>query len=199
MTLKIVSWNINSVRFRIEIVERFLREVSPDILCLQETKVIDGDFPTAPFRALGYKHIILHGQRMHHGVAIISRVPLVEDDRFDWLAVGLKRHDRSPGVKGQWIERSASAVIWSAEKPFDSSASLRSSAGRRARRVRWTNSFSNSSRGSLCERAFSSRPNAALRRLATAEKTETSPAVSAAQCASATAYQSVRESLGYSV
>ena len=55
-------------------------EVSPDILCLQETKVIDGDFPTAPFRALGYPHVILHGQRMHHGVAIISKVPVVEDD-----------------------------------------------------------------------------------------------------------------------
>jgi exodeoxyribonuclease-3 len=92
MTLKIVSWNINSVRFRMEIVERFLREVSPDILCLQETKVIDGDFPTAPFRALGYKHIFLHGQRMHHGVAIISRVPLIEDDRFDWQANREARH-----------------------------------------------------------------------------------------------------------
>jgi len=91
-SLKIVSWNINSVRFRIEIVERFLREVSPDILCLQETKVIDGDFPTAPFRALGYNHIFLHGQRMHHGVAIISRVPLIEDDRFDWQANREARH-----------------------------------------------------------------------------------------------------------
>jgi len=91
-TLKIVSWNINSVRFRIEIVERFLREVRPDILCLQETKVIDGDFPSAPFRALGYPHIILHGQRMHHGVAIISRVPIVEDDRFDWQANREARH-----------------------------------------------------------------------------------------------------------
>ena len=91
-SLKIVSWNINSVRFRIEIVERFLREVRPDILCLQETKVIDGDFPTAPFRALGYPHIVLHGQRMHHGVAIISRVPIVEDDRFDWQANREARH-----------------------------------------------------------------------------------------------------------
>ena len=91
-TLKIVSWNINSVRFRIEIVERFLREVSPDILCLQETKVIDGDFPAAQFRALGYNHIFLHGQQMHHGVAIISRVPLVEDDRFDWQANREARH-----------------------------------------------------------------------------------------------------------
>ncbi len=91
-TLKIVSWNINSVRFRIEIVARFLREVQPDILCLQETKVIDGDFPAAPFRALGYPHIVLHGQRMHHGVAIISRVPIVEDDRFDWQANREARH-----------------------------------------------------------------------------------------------------------
>jgi exodeoxyribonuclease-3 len=91
-TLKIVSWNINSVRFRIEIVERFLRDVQPDILCLQETKVIDGDFPAATFRALGYDQIILHGQKMHHGVATISRVPVVEDDRYDWQANMEARH-----------------------------------------------------------------------------------------------------------
>jgi exodeoxyribonuclease-3 len=90
--VKIVSWNINSVRFRIEIVERFLREAAPDVLCLQETKVIDGDFPAAAFRALGYPHIVLHGQRMHHGVAIVSRVPIVEDDRLDWQANREARH-----------------------------------------------------------------------------------------------------------
>jgi exodeoxyribonuclease-3 len=90
--VKIASWNINSVRFRIDIVERFLREEAPDILCLQETKVIDGDFPEAPFHALGYDHVIKHGQRMHHGVAILSRVPVVEDDRFDWQANGEARH-----------------------------------------------------------------------------------------------------------
>jgi exodeoxyribonuclease-3 len=90
--MKIASWNINSVRFRVEIVEQFLREESPDILCLQETKVIDGDFPEAPFRALGYDHVIKHGQRMHHGVAIVSRVPVVEDDRFDWQANQEARH-----------------------------------------------------------------------------------------------------------
>ena len=90
--MKIVSWNINSVRFRIEIVEQFLREHEPDVLCLQETKVIDADFPADAFRRLGYKHIILHGQRMHHGVAIISRVPVVEDDRLDWQANKEARH-----------------------------------------------------------------------------------------------------------
>ncbi len=91
-TLKIASWNINSVRFRMDIVTRFLTEAAPDILCLQETKVVDEDFPHGPLRALGYEHIVIHGQRMHHGVAILSKVPLIEDDRFDWQANGEARH-----------------------------------------------------------------------------------------------------------
>lgn len=90
--LKIASWNINSVRFRIGIVEQFLRQESPDILCLQETKVEDGAFPRAEFQALGYDHVLLHGQRMHHGVAIISRLPLIEEERRDWQANGEARH-----------------------------------------------------------------------------------------------------------
>lgn len=90
--MKIASWNINSVRFRQPIVERFLTEESPDILCLQETKVEDGLFPHQMFRALGYDHIVLKGQKMHHGVAIVSRVPLVEDLRHDWQDNGEARH-----------------------------------------------------------------------------------------------------------
>ena len=90
--MKIASWNINSVRFRIEIVARFLREVEPDILCLQETKVVDQDFPFDRFKRLGYRHNVIHGQRMHHGVAILSRVPIVADDRFDWQANREARH-----------------------------------------------------------------------------------------------------------
>ncbi|BCA59861.1 exodeoxyribonuclease III [Sphingomonas sp. HMP6] len=102
--LKIVSWNINSVRFRIEIVEKFLREVAPDILCLQETKVIDQDFPTASFKALGYRHIVLHGQKMHHGVAILSKIPLIEDDRLDWQANREARHVGVRLANGMRIE-----------------------------------------------------------------------------------------------
>ena len=58
MTLRIATWNINSVRFRLDIVERFLVDHAPDVLCLQETKVIDGDFPHAMFEALGYRYQI---------------------------------------------------------------------------------------------------------------------------------------------
>ena len=90
--MKIASWNINSVRFRIDIVEQFLTEAAPDILCLQETKVVDQDFPAAAFKALGYEHVVIHGQRMHHGVAIVSRVAIVEDDRLDWQANKEARH-----------------------------------------------------------------------------------------------------------
>jgi exodeoxyribonuclease III len=91
-TTKIASWNINSVRARIEIVERFLTEVQPDILCLQETKVADPTFPHAPFERLGYTHRLLAGQMMHHGVAILSRLPLHTHSRHDWQDNGEARH-----------------------------------------------------------------------------------------------------------
>lgn len=91
-TLKIASWNINSVRARTGIVERFLVEQAPDILCLQETKVRDEEFPQELFRRLGYRHIVTCGQPMHHGVATISRVPIVEEERLDWQANGEARH-----------------------------------------------------------------------------------------------------------
>jgi len=91
-TVKIASWNINSVRARAEIVERFLNEEQPDILCLQETKVENMTFPEGLFHRLGYVHQALHGQRMHHGVAIVSRIPMQEDDRLDWQANGEARH-----------------------------------------------------------------------------------------------------------
>jgi exodeoxyribonuclease III len=90
--MKIASWNINSVRARIDIVERFLREMAPDILCLQETKAENHVFPAKAFRDLGYDHVILNGQKMHHGVAIVSRVPVSEDVRHDWQANGEARH-----------------------------------------------------------------------------------------------------------
>jgi exodeoxyribonuclease III len=91
-TLKIASWNINSVRFRLSIVEQFLNAHAPDILCLQETKAVDAVFPSAAFHALGYTHQMLNGQPMHHGVAIVSRVPLCDDVRHDWQDNGEARH-----------------------------------------------------------------------------------------------------------
>src|ERR1043165_7127735 len=91
-SLKIASWNINSVRARTEIVEKFLTEEAPDILSLQETKVRDTESPHELFLRLGYGHPFICGQPMHHGVAIRSKVPLREDHRHDWQDNGEARH-----------------------------------------------------------------------------------------------------------
>ncbi len=91
-TLTVASWNINSVRARLPIVERFLIEHAPDVLCLQETKVENAAFPREMFARHGYTHMALHGQRMHHGVATLSRLPFVEEARADWQANGEARH-----------------------------------------------------------------------------------------------------------
>src|SRR5690606_31144493 len=72
--------------------ERFLREQSPDVLCLQEIKCQEPQFPYEAFRALGYEHFAVHGQKGYHGVATVSRVPLTEFSRHDWQANGEARH-----------------------------------------------------------------------------------------------------------
>ena len=90
--IKIASWNINSVRARLPIVERFLKSAQPDVLCLQETKAMDIAFPADLFRRLGYVHHKLNGQKMHHGVAIISKLPLHDEGRHDWQDNGEARH-----------------------------------------------------------------------------------------------------------
>jgi exodeoxyribonuclease-3 len=71
--LRIASWNINSVRLRIDAVARFLGDARPDVLCLQEIKCRDGEFPARAFKQAGYKHIHVVGQKGWHGVAIVSR------------------------------------------------------------------------------------------------------------------------------
>jgi len=78
-SLRIVSWNINSVRLRAPNVAAFVEAEAPDIICLQETKCLDQEFPAKAFEAMGMKHLALHGQRGgHHGVAIASRFPIEE-------------------------------------------------------------------------------------------------------------------------
>ena len=75
MPFKIATWNINSVRLRIDLVAKFLKAARPDVLCLQETKCPDDAFPLKRFARLGYTHAALNGQKGYHGVAVLSRVP----------------------------------------------------------------------------------------------------------------------------
>ncbi|TXN61741.1 exodeoxyribonuclease III [Methylobacterium sp. WL18] len=76
MRLSVTTWNINSVRLRIDLVLRFLAEHKPDVLCLQETKCPDDAFPLKALRGSGYEHVMFAGQKGYNGVAILSRFPL---------------------------------------------------------------------------------------------------------------------------
>ncbi|WP_439816987.1 exodeoxyribonuclease III [Zavarzinia sp. CC-PAN008] len=92
MPLTIATWNINSVRLRIGIVEQFLKAAQPDVLCLQETKTVDETFPRAAFEAMGYPHQAISGQKNHHGVAIVSRLPLDRSEKRGWCGKTDARH-----------------------------------------------------------------------------------------------------------
>jgi len=69
--LKIASWNINSVRRRLPLLLEWLEANKPDVLCLQETKVEDSDFPALAFKAAGY-NALFHGMKAYNGVATLS-------------------------------------------------------------------------------------------------------------------------------
>jgi exodeoxyribonuclease-3 len=78
--MKIVTWNINSVRLRAPIVIDVMRELEPDIVCLQETKCPDEAFPGKVFFEEGYEHQHFHGMKSYNGVAILSKIPFVAKD-----------------------------------------------------------------------------------------------------------------------
>lgn len=102
--MRIATWNINSVRLRFELVEKFITTFRPDVLCLQEIKCRDAEFPSKPLNQLGYPHIALHGQKGYHGVATLSRFPIAEIGRRKFCNIDDARHvsvrvDAVPGGK----------------------------------------------------------------------------------------------------
>jgi exodeoxyribonuclease-3 len=90
--IKLATWNINSVRLRAELVNGFLTAHGPDVLCLQETKVRDELFPGEAFRALGYVHQAINGQKGYHGVAILSRLPFKKTEAISFCGKDDTRH-----------------------------------------------------------------------------------------------------------
>ena len=89
---KLATWNINSVRLRIGLVEQFLETHQPDVLCLQEIKCQNDQFPQKAFEKLGYVHTAVHGQKGYHGVATVSKHPLSEISSTDYVEMGDTRH-----------------------------------------------------------------------------------------------------------
>ncbi|GAB6052700.1 exodeoxyribonuclease III [Magnetospira thiophila] len=92
MELKITTWNVNSIRKRLDHLGWLVDAENPDVLCLQETKVVDRDFPELVLRALGYEHVLCHGQKSYNGVAIASRFPLHDPETYFWGGREEARH-----------------------------------------------------------------------------------------------------------
>lgn len=93
--MKIVTWNINGVKARLEAALTYLREASPDVICLQEIKSIDEGFPRGAFEDAGY-HVETHGQKGFNGVAILSKLSIEDVSR------GLPGNDADE--QARWIE-----------------------------------------------------------------------------------------------
>ena len=92
MTLRIATWNVNSVRQRLGHLARFCGDFAPDVLCLQETKVQNEDFPAEALRDLGYRHQVINGQKGYNGVAILSRVVFEDQETRIWCKRDDRRH-----------------------------------------------------------------------------------------------------------
>ena len=109
-TLRIATWNINSLRLRLKLLERLVAALEPDVLCLQETKVPDELFPDAAPGALGFPHVARRGMKGYNGVAILSRVPFAQDNPApgqaapDWCGKGDCRHVTARLQAGDGIE-----------------------------------------------------------------------------------------------
>ncbi|MGC1694118.1 MAG: exodeoxyribonuclease III, partial [Pseudolabrys sp.] len=80
--MRIATWNVNSIRQRLDNMVAWLKERGPDIVCLQEIKCVNEAFPREAFESLGY-NVAVHGQKAFNGVALLSKLP------FDEVAPGL--------------------------------------------------------------------------------------------------------------
>jgi len=90
--VRLITWNINSVRLRARLVRRLIKQTEPDVLCLQETKTPDELFPRKTFEKLGYRHMLVHGMKGYNGVAILAREPFVNATTRAWCARTDCRH-----------------------------------------------------------------------------------------------------------
>ncbi|GAB4178659.1 MAG: exodeoxyribonuclease III [Thalassobaculales bacterium] len=92
MGLRVATWNINSVRLRLPLLERLIAERNPDVICLQETKAPDEVFPAEALKGHGFSHQATLGMKGYNGVAILSRRPFADVGRKDWCGRQDCRH-----------------------------------------------------------------------------------------------------------
>ena len=93
--MRIVSWNINSVRLREPLVLQMMEDLQPDVICLQETKCPNDSFPEKAFKKAGFAHIAKNGIKGYHGVATLSRHEFLATDYVDFCGKQDGRHMRT--------------------------------------------------------------------------------------------------------
>ena len=91
-SLRVTTWNINSVRLRIGLFKDIAENLVPDVICLQETKSPDEHFPLLAFREFGYDHAAIFGQKSYNGVAILSKRPIEHVRKMHWCGRDDCRH-----------------------------------------------------------------------------------------------------------
>ena len=111
--MRIATWNVNSIKAHLEAVTRWLGEAKPDVVCLQEIKCEDQNFPTTVFEELGYNTAVF-GQKTYNGVAILSKFPL--EDVVRGLA-GDAADEQSRYIQATVIDGSRSAIVSSIYLP----------------------------------------------------------------------------------
>lgn len=94
MKFRLATWNINSVRSRLALIKQFVERYDPGILCLQEIKCTEDQFPYDAVRQMGFEHIALNGQKAYHGVATFSKkkIPINTIEKRDFNGTGHARH-----------------------------------------------------------------------------------------------------------
>lgn len=91
-TIKLATWNVNSIRIRMELLKKLVEQENPDIICLQEVKAKKEDFPFAEVEALGFPHIALYSMPGYNGVAILSKLELRDIEEKNWVGKTDARH-----------------------------------------------------------------------------------------------------------
>ena len=110
--MRIATWNVNSIKQRVDNVVAWLKERDPDVVCLQETKCVDEAFPREPFEALGY-NVAVHGQKTFNGVAVLSKLRFdevtarlpgdTEDDHARFLEVAVTSGKRAVRIASIYL------------------------------------------------------------------------------------------------
>ncbi len=90
--MRLITWNINSVRIRLDLIAELVSQLRPDVLCLQEIKVVNDLFPAAALAEMGFVHQAVSGMKSYNGVATLSRLPLENIAIRQWCEREDARH-----------------------------------------------------------------------------------------------------------